>query len=164
MVKKKNELSIIIMIFSMTLIAVTVVFAEEQCLKNAWEAFNMKDYEKAIIFADECIDNFGRAASRVQMELERSKVPPPPTGSVSAPERDKIFKRGLLNDVATSCWIKGRSAEYLYRNGGPKKEEYKRMAEEAYRKACEYKYGRTWDPKGWFWSPCEAANDRLPLD
>ncbi len=141
----------------------SALMAEEQCLKDAWNAFNKKDYEKAISFSNDCIDNFGKAASRIQKELDSQKVTVPPTGAVSDAEKDRIFKRGLLNDVATAYWIKGRSAEYLYRQGGPKKDEYKKMAEEAYKETCKYKHGRTWDPKGWFWSPCEAASDRLPL-
>lgn len=164
MFRRKSELSVMSIVFSMILFSMSVAFAEEQCLKDSWDAFNNKDYEKAISSANECIDNFGKAAYRIQKELDSLKVALPPTGSVSAAEKDRIFKRGLLNDVATACWIKGRSAEYLYGKGGPKKEEYKKMAEEAYKETCKYKHGRTWDPKGWFWSPCEAANDRLPLD
>lgn len=163
MKKRKIELSVMSILFSILFFSVAASFAQEQCLKDAWDAFNKKDYEKAISFANDCIDNFGKAAYRIQKELDSLKLPLPPTGSVSAAEKDKIFKRGLLNDVATAHWIKGRSAEYLYRQGGPKKEEYKKMAEEAYKETCKYKHGRTWDPKGWFWSPCEVASDRLPL-
>lgn len=164
MVKTKNTLMVIGIIFSMILISESVIFAEQQCLKNAWDNFNKKDFEKAISFADDCIDNFAKAALRIQNELDSTKVPLPPTGSVSAAEKDKIFKRGLLNDVATAFWIKGRSAEYLYRKGGLKNEEYKILADKAYQETCKYKHGRTWDLKGWFWSPCAAANDRMPLD
>jgi hypothetical protein len=136
---------------------------EEQCLKKAWDAFNGAKYESAIKFAEQCIDNFGKAADRAQEKLESENEPLPPTGKVSGAEKDKIFKRGLLNDVATAYFIKGRSAEYLYKTGGPKSTEYKDMAKEAYEATCRYKHARTWDVKGWFWSPCEAASDRLPL-
>lgn len=141
----------------------TDLIAQEQCIINAWDAFNKKEYEKSISFTDECIDNFSKAAYRIQQNLEKLKVPLPPTGRVSDAEKDKIFKRGILNDVATAYWIKGRSAEYLSHKGGPKKEEYKKMAEEAYKETCKYEHGRTWDPRGWFWSPCEAASDRLKI-
>lgn len=164
MLTKGNKLPVRkTIIFNMILFSISAVSAEEKCLKEAWDAFNKKDYEKAISFANECIDNFGKAAYRIQQELDSLKVTLPPTGSVSPAEKDKIFKRGLLNDVATACWIKGRSAEYLYRKADSKKEEYKKMTLNAYKETCKYKHGRTWDPKGWFWSPCEAANDRLPL-
>jgi len=141
--------------------------AEEQCLKDAWRTFISAKYDSAIFFADKCIDDFGRAAGREQARLDSLRVPLPPTGRVPEVERNRIFNRGLLNDVATAYFIKGRSAEYLYRRyqrGDPRSSKYKQIAIEAYRAACQLKHGRTWDPKGWFWSPCEVANDRLPLN
>jgi hypothetical protein len=137
--------------------------AEEQCLKSAWAAFNRSNYLGAIRSADQCINNFGKAADRAQDKLNADNEPMPPTGAVSDAEKNKIFKRGLLNDVATAYFIKGRSAEYLYQKGGPRTSSYKEMAKAAYEATCRYKHARTWDPKGWFWSPCEAASDRLPL-
>jgi len=136
---------------------------QEQCLTDAWEVFDRSDYAAAIRFADRCIDDFGPAAARMQASFVTENVPAPPTGAVSDAERNKIFQRGLLNDVATAFFVKGRSSEYLYRNGGPDSERYKNEAEASYRQACELSHGRAWDPKGWFWSPCEAAQDRLPL-
>ena len=140
------------------------IFSQEICLKNAWDAFNNKNYLKAIEFSNQCIDDFGRIALRKQKELDSLKIPAPPVGKVNDAEKRAIFERGLLNDVATACWIKGRSAEYLYRKGGKNNEQYKKMAEEAYRETCKYKFGRTWDPQGWFWSPCQSANERLPIE
>lgn len=142
---------------------VTSLQAEEQCLKDTWRAFNHKEYQNAIKFADQCIENFGKAADREQEKLDKDKEPLPPTGAVSDAEKDKIFKRGVLNDVAAAYFIKGRSAEYLYLEKGAEASAYKEMAEKAYEAACRYKHARTWDPQGWFWSPCEAASDRLPL-
>lgn len=135
--------------------------AEEECLKNAWTAFNNKKYEEAIQFADKCIDEFGKIADKKQKALEDDKVPEPPD-EINDAEKNRIFKQGLLNDVGTAYFIKGRSAEFLYRQGGDKSAEYKKLTEETYT-ACKYKHARTWDPKGWFWSPCKAALDRLPI-
>ena len=137
--------------------------SEEQCLKDAWVGFNSNDYQVAIEEADKCIDKFAKAAAREQAQLDQNGIACPPTGSVSDAERNKIFKRGLLNDVATSYFIKGRSAEYLYEKGGPERASYKQIAERSYKDACQYKCGRSWDPRGWFWSPCQAADDRLPI-
>lgn len=137
--------------------------AEEQCLKNAWKAYNDKAYQSAIKFADQCIDDFERPAEREQERMNKEKEPEPPTGVVSEEEKKKIFKRGMLNDVATAYFIKGRSAEYLYKKGGPQAQDFKDMAKDAYEATCRFKHGRAWDPQGWFWSPCEAASDRLPL-
>lgn len=136
---------------------------DEQCLKKGWDAYNKANYESAIKFADQCIDNFGKEADREQEKLDKENEPLPPTGTVTAAEKNKILKRGLLNDVATAYFIKGRSAEYLYRAGARTSAGYKDMAKAAYEATCRYKHARTWDTKGWFWSPCEAASDRLPL-
>lgn len=118
----------------------------------AWSAFNAKDYLHAITKAQECIDKFRGSADREQAELEKEKAPPLPKGKVTEVEKQAIFVRGLLNDVGTCYFIIGRSAEYLDR---------KDIAQEAYTHAARYTYARTWDPGGWFWSPAEAAEDRL---
>jgi hypothetical protein len=156
-----NRLLRIAMSVALALLFAASLRAEEECLKNAWRAFNRGDYKGAIKFADECIENFGKVADRMQEKLSNDKESLPPTGSVSDADKNKIFKRGPLNDVATAYFIKGRSAENLYRKGGSKDPIYKEMAENAYKAACRYKHGRTWDPNGWFWSPCEAGADRL---
>jgi exonuclease VII small subunit len=139
--------------------------SEEQCLKDAWKAYENAAYKKAMEFANKCIDEFRKAADRIQEKLLKEGVAEPPIGKVKDEAlKNEIFGRGLLNDVATAYFIKGRSAEHLYRKGGPNSSKLKQVAEEAYKAACKYKHARTWDPKGWFWSPCQAASDRLPLD
>jgi hypothetical protein len=138
--------------------------AQAPCLRNAWDAFNRKDYAGAIKSADDCADQFAVSASRDESKLETDHVPPPPTGVVDDAEKQRIFSRGVLNDTGTALFIKGRSAEYLYAAAKSKKQKatYKAQALEAYQAACKYKYARTWDPQGWFWSPCQASSDRLP--
>ena len=134
--------------------------AQVPCLKQAWQDFKGNDYEAAIKSADACIDQFGRQADRDEAKLAKDGVPRPPTGAVEDAEKHRIFIQGVLNDVGTAYFIKGRSAEFLYAKG-KKREQYKNTAVEAYKSACKYKYARTWDPQGWFWSPCEASSDRL---
>lgn len=135
--------------------------AQEQCVIDAWDGFNRTDYLEAIRAADRCIDEFGRAAARMQDSLVAAGIPEPPVGAVSDAEKNRIFRRGLLNDVATAYFIKGRSAEYLFRAGGADAADRRQEAHRAYGDACALSFGRTWDARGWFWSPCEAANDRL---
>lgn len=168
MMKQRSSVFMTLSIIMLLILTFSIILmpkltnADEKCLKNAWEVFNVKDYKKSIKYADECIDSFGKKAARIQKELEEDNIPDPPTGAVEDAEKNKIFKRGILNDVASAYWIKGRAAEYLYKT--TKNNDYKKMATEAYTIVCkDYKYGRTWDPKGWFWSPCEDASDRLPL-
>lgn len=71
---------------------------------------------------------------------------------MSDQDKQKIFANGLLNDVATCYFIKGKAAEKLVR-----KDDAKR----AYEEAKKLTYARAWDPQGWFWSPSEGASDRL---
>ena len=118
----------------------------------AWEAFNKGNYEQAISASQKCINEFKGSADREQKELESSKTPLPPKGRVSEVIKKTILDRGLLNDVATCYFIKGRSAEYLGRID---------EAKQSYQEASKYTFARCWDPKGWFWAPSEAAQDRL---
>ncbi len=130
--------------------------AEERCLKEAWQAFNNHEYKQAIKYANRCINRFGAEAEKIQKKLKAE----PPKGVVPDPKKKEIFNNSLLNDVATACWIKGRSAEILYEK--TKDLSYKEIAKQAYKALCEkYAYGRTWDPRGWFWSPAEDACERL---
>lgn len=119
---------------------------------SAWEAFNKGNFEQAISAARKCINKFKGGADREQNELESSKSSLPPKGSVSEEIKKVIWARGLLNDVATCYFIKGRSAENLGRID---------EARQSYQEASKYTYARCWDPKGWFWAPSEAAQDRL---
>jgi hypothetical protein len=123
----------------------------EKLTKAAWDAYNAKEYDKAIEMTDKCIDEFEATAFRMQGELKKE----PSTGTVSDDIKEEIFKNGVLNDVATCWFIKGRSLERLNKIEG---------AIQAYCKTSIYKYARTYDPnwKG-FWSPSQATKDRLPL-
>jgi len=148
---------IILLAISAGIFTTRAITAQEQPLnvqltKQAWDAFNEEDYERAIVHAEECINEFRGAADREQKQLEEDHVPLPPKGKVSDQQKEIILARGLLNDVATCFWIKGRSAENLERI-----EE----AKQAYQATLRYTYARCWDPKGWFWAPSEAASDRL---
>jgi len=70
-------------------------------------------------------------------------------------EDEKIFSYWALNDIATSLFIQGEA----YR-----KVDMKDEAMAAYQKIVdEFSYGQTWDPKGWFWKPAEAAKEKLAM-
>ena len=119
---------------------------------KAWAAFNGGRYPQAIQRARLCIGAFAGAAERTQAQLLRAHAPEPVEGRPgSETERRRILERGPLNDVATCWWIVGQSEEKL--GNVPR-------ACEAYASAGQLTYGRCWDPKGWFWSPANAAGDR----
>jgi hypothetical protein len=119
---------------------------------EAWDAFNAKNWKRAISKADECIKEFQGHADEMQAELEKAKAPQPPDGAVSEQEKKQIFKLGLINDVATCLWIKARASQEL---------DQKEEAKQAYQAAAKYTYGRSWDPNGWFWNPSQDAFIRL---
>jgi hypothetical protein len=119
----------------------------------AWDAFNHHRHEDAISAADRCIQEFKEEADRRQADLKEQKSKQPPVGKVNDNHRKDILGQGVLNDVATCYWIKGRSAELLHRND---------EAREDYRATMNYSYARTWDQeKRLFWSPAQDASDRL---
>jgi hypothetical protein len=121
---------------------------------QAWEAYNRRDYKAAIESTDKCINEFLGRATREQEELDAKKMPLSPIGAVSNQEKQAIFARGLLNDVATCLYIKGRSLEAT---------DLKEEAAKVYKATSKFTYARCWDPQGWFWSPSEGALDRLRM-
>jgi len=123
-----------------------------QLTKAAWDAFNDRKYDEAVLKADNCIKEFEGQALLEQGKLETEKAPQPPDGAVSKEGAERIHKSGLLNDVATCFFVKGRALEEQHRYS---------QARTAYEKAAGLSYGRTWDPKGWFWSPAQASEGRL---
>jgi tetratricopeptide (TPR) repeat protein len=156
---RSQFLGILLLIISAAIFVTRALNGQGQPLNveltsQAWDAFNKGDYERAITSAEKCISEFRSATEREQAQLERDHIPVPPKGKVSDQEKKTILARGLLNDVATCFYIKGRSAENLGR-----KEE----AKQAYLAASKLTYARCWDPKGWFWAPSEVSSDRLSL-
>ena len=137
--------------------------AQDANLDNAWKAFNAHRYELAIQYCDSCIENSAPSALKKQHKLDSLKIVPE-TGAVDNEKKKEIFNNGALNDVATVYFLKGRSSESFYKLDKQKNSKYKQMANEAYKEACKYNKGRCWDVRGWFWSPCEASTDRLPVE
>jgi hypothetical protein len=120
---------------------------------QAWDEFNGGRHARAIEFADKCVEEFHESALDMERDLAKRGVRPP-TGAVSEAAKLKVFENGLLNDVATCLFIKGKAAEVT---------GDKAAAVAAYSRALKLTRGRCWDPKGWFWSPAEGANDRLDI-
>ena len=134
--------------------------AQQPCLKKAWDAYKKSDYAAAIQAATEC-EKFRPDADRQQTDLERKREPLPPCNEPNVPDSDKnrIFAWWAVNDVSAAYWVKGDSAEHLYKQG---KNHYRQTATDAYTAATRLTYGRVYDPawKG-FWCPAEKAKDAL---
>ncbi len=77
----------------------------------------------------------------------------PPSRSNENP--DAVHAYWALNDVGTSYFIRGEALLKL-----DKKDE----ALAAYKAVMnQFNYAQTWDPKGWFWSPAEAASKKVAM-
>jgi len=155
--KATVAIGLFLILISLGLFAGRALSAGKNVLNNelvsaAFDALNKDDFPRAIANADRCISEFGGAADQEQDKLEKAKIPIPGTGKVPDQEKQVIFSRGLLNDVATCFFIKGKAAESLGQQG---------IAISSYEEAARYTYARCWDPNGWFWSPSEAAKGRL---
>jgi len=112
---------------------------------KAWGALAQNDIESVLAYTNKCISLYAAQASKMQTGLKDYA-----TGS-----NDEIFKYWALNDVATSYYIQGEA----YRAANMKDE-----AKEAYNKLIkDYTFGQAWDPKGWFWKPAAAAQEKLDM-
>ena len=120
-------------------------FRSSTLTTKAWGALAQNDIEAVLEYTNKCISLYAAKASEMQASLKDYA-----TGT-----NDSIFKYWALNDVATSYYIQGEA----YRTANMKDE-----AKEAYNKLIkDYSFGQTWDTKGWFWKPAEAAKEKLGM-
>jgi tetratricopeptide (TPR) repeat protein len=119
----------------------------EQQTQSAWSAFKEGKCEKAIADADACISQFREAATQRQKDLDQIKMRIA-NGRVTDKEKVEIQKNGVLNDLAVCLYIRGRSTDKL-----GDKEKARRFL----RETLNYPSARSWDSKGWFWAPAQAA-------
>ena len=112
---------------------------------KAWKALAQKDIESVLAYTNKCISLYAAQAAKMQAGLK----------DYASGSNDAIFKYWALNDVATSYYIQG--AAYLAAN-------MKDEAKESFNKIIkDYSFGQTWDTKGWFWKPAEAAKEKLDM-
>jgi len=110
---------------------------------KAWEALNAKNYANAVAYAKKCVEMYEKQAVEMQKELKD------PVTS----EREEVAKKWALNDVGTCLFITGQALE---------KQEKPAEALAAYKQLVEkVSFAQTWDPKGWFWKPADAAKERI---
>ena len=159
--RTKSKMAFIFFLF----VGIGSIHAQQDCIQSAWDAINADKDQEAIEYCDQCIDRLTENADKRMEELKAQgmKASDFPTGVVNESQEKGITENWAINDISTAYFIKGRAAESLFDASNSKDKAYKKMATESYKKACEYGYGRCWDPKGWFWSPCDASKDRLPI-
>jgi tetratricopeptide (TPR) repeat protein len=108
---------------------------------NAWLALADGNYDHAIKYTERCVELYEKEARKMQASMSAKA------------DFDDVHDYWALNDVGTSYFIMG---EALAKSG--KKAE----AIAAYKVVKnDLKYAQTWDPKGWFWSPSDAAWQKI---
>lgn len=120
-------------------------FRSETLVGKAWAALGENNIEAVLAYTNKCLELYSAKAKEMQGGL---------TDYISE-SKDKVFSMWALNDVSTALFIQGEA----YRKANMMDE-----AKAAYQKVIdEYSYGQTWDPKGWFWKPSEAAKEKLAM-
>jgi len=111
---------------------------------KAWEALNAGKHEDAIGYANKCIELYKAKAEEMQKALN---------APVPADNKEEVFKQWALNDVGTCLFILGQALE---------KQDKGKEALAAYKQLVEkVSFAQTWDTKGWFWKPADAAKGRI---
>jgi tetratricopeptide (TPR) repeat protein len=112
---------------------------------KAWAALNSGDIEAVLAYTNKCIELYGEQARAMQKDMKEFV-----TG-----EPKLVHAKWALNDVATALYIQGQAYD---------KANMKDEAKEAYKSIVDnYGFSQTWDPKGWFWKPAEAAKEKLAM-
>jgi tetratricopeptide (TPR) repeat protein len=108
---------------------------------NAWNAVAANNSDDAIACIDKCLELYEGKAKEMQASLTAYAV------------GDDASQMWALNDVGTCLFIKG---EVLMKKGDTE------GAIKAYQKLVdEFKFAQTWDTKGWFWKPADAAKQKI---
>lgn len=110
---------------------------------KAWEALTAKNYAFVDAYTARCVELYAAQAKEMQASLP-ARAPAETASSYWA-----------LNDVGTCLYVRGQALEAQ----GKTKE-----AIAAYRQlVSEFSYAQTWDTKGWFWPPADAAKQRIQV-
>ena len=110
---------------------------------KSWEALGEGKYADAVKYTEKCAELYEEEARKMQASL--SAKPPP----------DNVHDYWALNDVGTCYFIRGEALTKLRKNAEALA-AFKVVRDELY-------YSQAWDPKGWFWSPADAAYPKVEM-
>lgn len=169
---KKSEIAMrFLLAAALTVLCALPLFAQttdspsdnERLTTAAFDALKAGDFEAAIKKAGECIKDFRREAADVEKMLKDSKSTAPRVGPPkNDEEKQEVFSRGTLNDVAACYFIQGEAHRKLAdRATGKEKMDRLQNAKLAYETAAKFTYARVWDTRGYFWDPAKTANNRI---
>ena len=110
---------------------------------KAWDALGEGRYEDAVKYTEKCAELYEEKARQMQAELSAKPAP------------EKVNDYWALNDVGTTYYIRGEALTKL-RKYSEALAAYKVVKDELY-------YSQAWDPKGWYWSPSDAAYPKVAM-
>ena len=116
-------------------------YSSYELVSKAWDAFNEKNYSRAIGLARQCVKDYTVIA--VEQQASTREIP--------QPEMANDF--WALNDVATALFIQGRCLE---------KKNDTASARMVYAEIIKkYPCAQCWDPSDKYWPVAVAARDRI---
>ena len=110
---------------------------------KSWEALGEGKYEDAVKYTDKCAELYEEKAREMQASLS------------AIPSTDVVNEYWALNDVGTCYFIKGEALTKL-KQYSEALAAFRTVKDELY-------YSQAWDPKGWYWSPSDAAYPRIEM-
>lgn len=110
---------------------------------KSWEALGEGKYEDAVKYTEKCAELYEETARDMQATLS------------SKPAADDVHDYWALNDVGTCYFIRGEALIKLKRYDEALA-AFKTVKDDLY-------YSQAWDPKGWFWSPSDAAYPKVEM-
>lgn len=110
---------------------------------KAWDALGEGKYADAVKYTEKCAELYEDEARRMQAALS------------AKPSPDNVHDYWALNDVGTCYFIRGEALTKL--------REYKQALAAYNVVKDELYYAQAWDPKGWFWSPSDAAYPKIAM-
>lgn len=110
---------------------------------KGWEALGEGKYEDAVKLTEKCVELYKEKAQEMQASLS------------AKPSSDVVNEYWALNDVGTCYFIMGEALVKLGRKSDALL-AYKVVRDDLY-------YAQAWDPKGWHWSPSDAAFPKVQM-
>lgn len=110
---------------------------------KAWEMLGEGNYQAAINYTEKCAELYEEKAREMQASMSAKAAP------------DEVNEYWALNDVGTCYFIRGEALTKL-REYEAALAAYKIVRDELY-------FAQAWDPKGWHWSPSDAAYPKVEM-
>jgi hypothetical protein len=133
----------------------------------AWKNLEAGRFGTALAYAEEAIRSYGKEAARQQSaKAKKACLMRYRKGDNAAKHR--ILTYAALNDVAAALFIKGKIHAMRSQQARGEGDVDEARRQEAQAKAAfeelvdAFACAQVWNPRGWFWSPAQAAPREYP--